>query len=108
MRCSRFNEEDNHRVVKDSQDHSHREQACRCAVSVVHLGWADPVPGVVTTEVPCKVTCQSDNPVNTTLRKGSRELVAMFRQLSCRDVASCQHRVLLVVAAEERREERTE
>jgi hypothetical protein len=32
--------------VKDSQDHSHREQACRCAVSVVHLGWVDRVPVV--------------------------------------------------------------
>ncbi len=27
--------------VKDSQDHSHREQACRCVVLVVHLGWVD-------------------------------------------------------------------
>jgi hypothetical protein len=33
--------------VKDSQDHSHPEQACQCVVSVVHLGWGDPVPVVV-------------------------------------------------------------
>lgn len=30
--------------VKDRQDHSHPEQACQCVVSVVHLGWVDPVP----------------------------------------------------------------
>ena len=29
--------------VKDSQDHRHREQACRYEVSVVHLGWVDRV-----------------------------------------------------------------
>ncbi len=33
-------------LVKDNQDHNHREQVCRCAVSVVHLGWVDRVPVV--------------------------------------------------------------
>jgi hypothetical protein len=56
--------------VKDSQDlwrrlkdlnpfggkcQEHREEECRCAVSVVHLGWADRVPVVaqVTTNACC-------------------------------------------------------
>jgi hypothetical protein len=82
--------------VKDSQDHSHREQACRCAVSVVHLGWVDPVP--VVAQVTTNACCNSVS--NKRLRQ---ERVVVFGQLSCRDVASCP-----VVAAQECREQRIE
>ena len=72
-----------------------REQACRCVVSVVHLGWGDPVPveGRETTNACCN---------NVSSKRLRRELV-VFVQLSCQGVASCP-----VVAAQECREERTE
>lgn len=31
-----------------------QEQACRCVVSVVHLGWVDPVPVVVFVQLLCQ------------------------------------------------------
>ena len=40
------------RVEVNQQDH--RGEACRCVVSVVHLGWADPVRGVVLVQMLCQ------------------------------------------------------
>ncbi len=64
-------------------------------VSVVHLGWVDPVPVVA------QVTTNAC--YNSVSSKRLRRELVVFVQLSCRDVASCP-----VVAAQECREERTE
>ncbi len=76
---------DRREVEVNQQDH--RGAGCRYVVSVVHLGWVD--------RATSRVVAGSSH-----LGHSSREPVAMFRQLSCRDVALCP----VVAAAQEGRE----
>lgn len=71
--------------VKYRVEVNHREEVCRCVVSVVHLGWVDPVVAEVITNACC-------NSVSS--KRLHRERVVLAPTL-CRDVSSCQHRVVV-------------
>jgi hypothetical protein len=60
--------------VSRDLNQDHREEACRCAVSVVHLGWADPVP--VVAQVTTNACCNS-----VSSKRLRRERVVVFVQL---------------------------